>query len=220
MKHHLAIVAGTNVWFTRMIGSVTDARLTTQTRPGAHLGVQFRVNVHNKITVSSGVHFGLQSLKLHYQPSATNGVPVDMLLLKPYLAIPIEVLGRLFIKPRHFIEMGAGVSLYMYLAERNLVRNVQANGDVMELEVNTARAMPLVNMDFKIGYGMILQNLNAVVVSLEFGKSFSSLMQANYRVRDNDLIYEQGTINARNDLMALRVTYLFTRAKGMIAQTK
>lgn len=216
MKHHVALVAGTNLWFTRMIGSVTDPKLTTQVRPGAHVGVLYRVNVHDKITVSSGVHLGVQSLKLHYQPGVKGAEPLDMLLMKPYMGVPIEVLGRMFIKPRHFMEFGTGISLYMYLNESSLVRNVQPNGDVMELDVRSAKSQPLVNMDFKVGYGMILNNLNAIIISMEFGKSFSSLMQSSYRVRDNDLIYEQGTINARNDLLALRVTYLFTRAKGMV----
>lgn len=203
-----------------MIGSVTDPKIKTQIRPGVHVGMLYRVNVHDLVTVSSGFNLGIQSLNLHYSPSANNIRDVDLLVMRPYLSVPIEVLGRIFVKPKHFIELGTGVSLYMYLSENVRVVNEQPNGNVMELDVSTGKVKPLVNMDFKMGYGTVLPNLNVVIISMEFGKSFSSLMQANYRVRDNDLVLEQGSINARNDVLALKLTYVLTRAKGMLHQHK
>lgn len=213
VKNHLMLESGSNIWLPGKINDQSDGDMDWVLRPGFFLGVQYRLNLHKHVSMSSGLRLNIQAMNLRY--TTANDDVLQLKLVKPYPSIPFSLQTRLFTSHKGFFELGVGMEFcFMETGQTLLVTDLD-NGDQFHLNVDHNKFSPTINPLIGLSYGLVLRNLDVVMITLDYHKGVAQVLNASYQIRSNDFVKGTGTIFSRNDMLNVRVRYILTKAKHM-----
>lgn len=213
VKNHLMLETGTNFWLPGNISDQSEGDMRWVVKPGFFLGVQYRLNLHRNVSISSGLRLGIQAMNLRYQTNV--GEVLQLKMVKPSPSIPISLQTRLFTSPKGFFELGLGMEFFFMEKGKTLLVTDLEQGDQFHLNVEHSKFSPTINPMISLGYGLVLKNLDVVMLSIDYNKGIAQVVSASYQIKSNDFVKGTGTVFSRNDMLSIRFKYILTKAKHM-----
>ncbi len=213
LKNHVGVTGATSFWLPGPQRFQSSA-MHTRPFPGFSIGVQYHLNLHRNVSVNSGLTLGMQSIRFAYNSGST-GAKQSITYATTYSGIPINMEVRAFVNHRQFVQFNTGATLGFYSRSRTLVSTYMSANELLEMQLGFYGANPQIAVQQGVAYGIVLKNLNIILIGLEYQHGIKPFTSVNYEVIDNDLTVDTATSHLQNNMISLKVTCQITRAQGM-----
>ncbi len=223
LRNHVSMETGFTVLRVKPLTEFGQGNMTLSHKPGMYLGFKYHINVNNYFSIRFGQVMGLHAFRYDFDPGNNDTVsfePVKLSVVKPYMAIPIELCARVLVQQRNVFGVMAGVSASIYATEKlnastSLAGNPQGQ-EVYQLKLAYQKPNPFINLVAGLEYSRALRSMDLVTFSLKYSLGFRPLFNASYEHSDNDLVLSSGSFTSYNDYISLSIGYVFTRVNKLV----